>query len=384
MATRQLHVETLSAAQPKRTGDVPGDTWTCLRETGGTTVVLCDGQGHGIRAHVSATLCQSRLIGLLKAGYSLRRAVTSLAESMEAARGRDPAYTAFCVLRILNDGEAAVLSFDMPGAILLGPRHAAVLPTRTMAGGPPTVTEANCHLVPGEGVLLVTDGITQAGLGCGLRDGWTIEGVAQSVDPFLSAGGEVARLPGRLLGESLRLCGGKAGDDATVVAAVCRLGRTLSLFTGPPTDRTRDAVTVDRFLEDAGWKVVCGGTTAAIVAQRLGRSVRVEQDPDSLVAPPRHYIDGIELVTEGAVTLNQVYNLMDTDPALFEEESGVSELLRLFRAADRIHLFVGGSANPASAHISFRQQGILSRQAILPLIVGKLRAAGKLVVEELV
>ena len=384
MAARYLHVETLSAARPKHPGQASGDTWTCFREAAGTTVILCDGLGHGIRAHVAAMLCQSRLVGLLKAGYSLRRAFTSLADSMAAARGTEPVYTAFSVLRILNDGDVTVLSFDMPGVVLLGGRHAAVLPGRALTCGRTTVMESNGHLIAGEGVLLVSDGVTQAGVGRGLREGWTLEGVSGAADAFLAAGGSVRALPEHLLNQADRLCRNEAGDDATALAVACRWGRTLNLLTGPPADPARDAATVDRFLAEEGWKVVCGGTTAGVVAARMDRALRVEQDPDSLLSPPRQFIDGIDLVTEGAVTLNQVYNLIDTDPELMEEESGVRELLRLFRAADRLNLFVGGSANPASAHISFKQQGILSRRAILPLIVGKLKAAGKLVVQEAV
>lgn len=384
MAARYIHVEALSAARPKHPGEASGDTWTCFREAGGTTLILCDGLGHGIRAHVAAMLCQSRLTGLLKAGYSLRRAVGSLADSMAAVRGKEPVYTAFSALRILNDGDATVLSFDMPDVTLLGGRHAAVLPARALTCGRATVMESNGHLIPGEGVLLVSDGVTQAGVGRGLRQGWTAEGVAAAADAFLASGGPVGELPQHLLNQAARLCRGEAGDDATALAATCRWGRTLNLLTGPPADPARDGLVVERFLAEEGWKVVCGGTTAGIVAARMGRPLRVEQDPDSLLAPPRQFIDDIDLVTEGAVTLNQVYNLLDTAPELIEEESGVSELLRRFRAADRINLFVGGSANPASAHISFKQQGILSRRAILPLIVGKLRAAGKLVVEETV
>ncbi len=380
MAARYIHVETLTAGRPRHPGQTSGDTWTCFREAAGTTVILCDGLGHGIRAHVAAMLCQSRLAGLLKAGYSLRRAVGSLADSMEAARGNDPVYTAFSVLRILNDGTVTVLSFDMPGVALLGGRHAAVLPGRAITCGRATVVEANGHLVPGEGVLLVSDGVTQAGIGRGLREGWTLAGVADAADAFLASGSDVRELPEHLLDEADRLCRGETGDDATAMAVVCRWGRTLNLFTGPPVDRTRDAAVVDRFLDEDGWKVVCGGTTAAIVAGRMGRTVRVEQATDSLLAPPRQYIDDIDLVTEGAVTLNQVYNLFGAEPDLIEEESAVSDLLRLLREADRINLFVGGSSSPAAAHISFRQQGILSRHAILPLIIERLQADGKLVV----
>jgi len=126
-------------------------------------------------------------------------------------------------------------------------------------------------------------------------------------------------------------------------------------------------------------KVVCGATTAAIVARHLGRKLDIEQDPRSLVAPPRYSIAGIDLVTEGAVTLNQVYNVLDESPERHEEDSGVADLCGLLWATDRVNLTVGVAANPANGALSFRQQGILPRATIVPLLRQKLEKAGKLV-----
>jgi hypothetical protein len=139
---------------------------------------------------------------------------------------------------------------------------------------------------------------------------------------------------------------------------------------------------VRRFMKVEGLKIVCGGTTAEIVARVLGQRVSVEQNPQSLVAPPRYEIEGIDLVTEGAVTLNQVYNLLNEDIRDLTEDSGVTELCALLQIADRINIQMGTARSLADGDISFRQRGILTREAIVPLIADRLRAAGKLVVVE--
>jgi hypothetical protein len=382
VASRYVHVESIAAVRSRHAGEACGDTFVCHREPAGTTLLLCDGLGHGIRANMAATLCQARTSGLLRAGYSLRRAFESVVGTMESIKGKASAYSVISALRILNEGDATVLSYDMPGAVLLGDRHAAALHARPITLGQATVMESNCFLRPGEGVMLVSDGITQAGLGRGMKDGWTLDGVARLADRLLQEGCAMADLPARILGRAEEIGQGEVGDDCTVVAALCRLGRTLTLFTGPPSDRATDPAIVDRFLGSDGWKVVCGGTTAAIVADRLGRKLARPRDPGSLRAPPSYALEGVDLVTEGAVTLNQVHNLLETDPEEWDEASGVTELLGLMRAADKIHFLVGQSFNPASGHVSFRQQGILSRTAIVPLIAAKLEAAGKRVMVE--
>ena len=382
MAARYVHVETIAAVRSRHEGEACGDTFVCHRESAGATLLLCDGLGHGIRANVAATLCQARLSGLLRAGYSLRRAFESIVATMERGKGTEAPYSVFTALRILNEGDATVLSYDMPGAVLLGDRHATALHSRPIAMGAATVMESNCFLKPGEGVMLVSDGITQAGLGRGMKDGWTLDGVARLADRLLQEGCAMADLPERILKRAAEFGQGEVGDDCTVVTALCRLGRTVTIFTGPPSDRASDRAVVDRFLGGDGWKVVCGGTTSAIVANRLGKKLAPPRDQGSLRAPPSYELEGVDLVTEGTVTLNQVHNLLETDPEEWDEASGVTELLGLIRAADQVHFMVGQSINPASGHVSFRQQGILSRAGIVPLIAAKLEAAGKRVVME--
>jgi hypothetical protein len=138
---------------------------------------------------------------------------------------------------------------------------------------------------------------------------------------------------------------------------------------------------VGRFLQSEGRKVVCGATTAKIVGQRLGVSLEVEQS-ESLIAPPTYRLKGVDLVTEGAVTLNQAYNILDEDPTEYEEESGVTHLCDLLHGADRVNIFLGMARNPASGDIAFRQQGILPRIKVVPLLAERLRQQGKLVVVE--
>jgi hypothetical protein len=252
------------------------------------------------------------------------------------------------------------------------------LETKPLQWGKALVTETQSRLEPGEGLLLMSDGITQAGIGTAYADGWGPEGVVRFVSHSLLLGHQVQDIPRLVHREATRLWR-TAGDDCTAAVAYCRSGHVVSLFTGPPADERQDELAVRRFMDLPGTKVVCGGTTADLVARWLGERVQLEQDPISMVAPPRYEIAGIDLVTEGAVTLNQTYNLLDTEEAQLRENSGVTELRKLLREADCIHILYGVARNTAMDMVSFRQQGILPRDQIIPHLVDKLRAAGKLV-----
>lgn len=129
-------------------------------------------------------------------------------------------------------------------------------------------------------------------------------------------------------------------------------------------------------------KIVCGATTAKIVARHLGQELSVYENYQSTIAPPSYEIDGIDLVTEGVITLNQVYNVWDEDSSKLEKFSPVTDLFSLLYVADRVNIFHGQSDNPADGDISFIQTRVLSRKIIIPLLAEKLRDEGKLVVIE--
>jgi hypothetical protein len=381
MVAGYVHIEVETAQSAKRPEWPCGDVVACDRTVAATTLICADGIGSGIRARIAAEMCVSRTLESIRLGASLRKAFASIVHSME--RNRDPtgAFAAFSVARILNDGMTTILAYEAPTAILVSRMHAAVIPTRSIELGGAMVAESDCYLEPGDGLLVMSDGITQAGLGHGLPHGWQTEGVLRFINSSLSDGRSLREISELVHRESRRLWR-KDGDDCTAMMALCRRGQIVNIMTGPPALQASDAAAVRRFVQSEGLKIVCGGTTAEIVARALGESIAVEQDPQSLVAPPRYEIPGIDLVTEGAVTLNQVYNLLDEDLAEFTEDSGVTELCALLHVADRVNILSGSAKNQASGNISFRQCGILTRNRIVPLIAEKLRAAGKLVVVE--
>lgn len=409
MVTGYVHVE-VEVAQSSKKLDAPcGDVAACDRNATATTLVCADGIGSGIHAHIAAEMCSSRLVQLMRLGYSLRKAFGSVARTMQHARDPSRPFAAFSVARILNDGMTTVLSYDTPAAVLVSRHHAAALPQTAVELGGALVQESNCYLEPGDAVLLMSDGITQAGLGNGFTLGWQTEGVVRYLNDRLADGLLPKELPQALHREAVRIWTAQpsgaarrrgraaypvsatvpaakrvpaAGDDCTVMMGLCRRGHIVNILTGPPEKQADDVPVVRRFMQMEGLKFVCGGTTAELVARALKQTVMVEQDCKSLIAPPRYEIPGVDLVTEGAVTLNQVYNLLDEDIRRLTEDSGVTELCALLQVADRVNIFLGGARNHATNDISFRQRGILNRHQIIPLIAEKLRAAGKLVVIE--
>ncbi len=383
MAYKHCEIDTIQSSREQYSPC--GDVVAFERTGASTVVVLCDGLGSGIRANLMATFCGSRLLENLRQGGTLREAFVRMAVMMGQGKGdADPFYAACSVARVLNDGSATVLSYEAPAAIFVGRYSASVLRVRSITAGSEIIGEAHCHLANGESLLLTSDGITQAGMGQGLALGWQSEGVCGYLNNCFAEGFSADKLPAMVHARARKLWSGARGDDCTVSILTCRPGNSVNIFTGPPANKAKDYARVQDFILSEGFKVVCGATTAKVIARDLGRELKVREEQNSLLAPPGLCIEGVDLVTEGLVTLNQAYNILSEDPRQYEKRSGVSELCELLLAADRINFTVGAAYNPANEHISFRQLGLLSRHNIVGLLGKKLRKMGKLVVVEYV
>jgi serine/threonine protein phosphatase PrpC len=380
MVKRYLHFEVKVDQRAKKQQQACGDVVSVVRNETMATVIVCDGIGSGTAAYTAARMCQSRIERLLDEKFSLREAFLCVAASMEHWKQPGKPYAAFTIAQIRNDGAALILGYESPQAIWVTARQAQTLTQRKFLADGICGYESTCYLEPGEGLLLLTDGVTQAGIDT-FPGGWQSEGVAGHISSLLSKK-QLTDLTGHIQSKALSLNGGIDYDDATAAWIQCRQGRSLCIWTGPPAERLMDMAIAERFYAMPGKKVVCGATTSSILARTIGKQVQIEKEPTSLIAPPKYFLDGVDLVTEGAVTLNQLNNVLELQPDDFYEISAVTELYDLLSAADRVHIFLGSGKNPANEDSCFVQRGVLSREDIVPLIAQKLRRQGKCVIVE--
>ena len=96
-----------------------------------------------------------------------------------------------------------------------------------------------------------------------------------------------------------------------------------------------------------GTRVICGGTTAKIIARELGRdlSAILKRDPSGL--PPTYRMDGIDMVTEGVLTLSKVKSLLEGMTGTEVTSKGTDgALASLLLGHDIIEFAVGTRINP--------------------------------------
>ena len=374
-----IHLEIESVQTPKKNGSACGDAWRAIRKPDATTIIVADGIGSGIKANIYANMIISRFINLIDRGFSLRRAFSSIVHTMHDARGTDAPYAVFTVARILKNGEATILGYEMPEAIFIGRHSSSVVKPRNITLGHEIISETNLFLEPGEGIMMFSDGISQAGTGMGFKFGWESSGVSRFINDCQSRAINNSLLAQMVHAQAREHWRDARGDDCTVVSAFCREGKVVNIMTGPPINKADDDKVTGKFLSRTGIKIVCGATTSQVVARKLGKEVQINKAEYSMIAPPGYSIEGVDIVTEGAITLNQVYNIFEADSKRYEPDTSVTLLCDALKEADKVSFIVGRAENLGHKDIAFTQRGILPRQTIVKLLIEKLDAAGKLV-----
>ena len=138
------------------------------------------------------------------------------------------------------------------------------------------------------------------------------------------------------------------GDDSTVVVVKYRRSQEAVVLTGPPIDKALDNIVIRKFMEHNGKKIVCGGTTANIVARETGKPIYVDFNYIDPLVPPIAKIEGVDLVTEGILTLTKGLEIIESSNHLsLKSCDGASLLVKELLECDRIYFMVGLRVNPA-------------------------------------
>lgn len=354
-----------------------GDWVKVDRDGSSTLVVLSDGLGSGVKANILATLTTEIIHTMHRAGAGLEEMVETVATSLPVCRVRGIAYATFTVVD-LHESEAYLVEYDNPGVFVIRDGKLLNLPKEDRLLHERAMQESRFSVREGDYIVCVSDGCLHAGIGGLLNLGWGWPAVgkflcglaAQKVDAYVMAMA--------LLAKCNDLYQGSPGDDATAVAMRVRRAHHLTVLTGPPADRGRDVAFVAAFMSVPGEKLVCGGTTANIVARVLDK--KVEPRLDGKGGPPTAWLTGVGLVTEGIVTLHRALQLIrgvEFARELPAQSDGPTEVARALLNADSIRLMVGDAVNPAQ--VADVIQGQAFRQVLVETLVEELRRRGKVV-----
>lgn len=340
-----------------------GDKVEVIRMEDGVILVLADGLGSGVKANILATLTAKIAGTMLKEGASIEETVDTVIQTLPVCKTRKLAYSTFTIIKVDHEGKVYTVEYDNPPYVLVQNGRLVEVEKRTASIGGRMIKESNFTLGEGDVLTVISDGVVHAGVGAVLNLGWQWQHVAEHIEK-ISHGEKCAKsISKNLIETCLGLYANKPGDDSTAVTIKLRKPEIINLFTGPPKNPDDDQWVVHKLRSASGKKIVCGGTAANIVARELREEVHVNMDLIDREIPPTARIKGIDLVTEGVLTLGKaiekIKKYMDTTQCVdticnIQGKDGASQLARmLIEDCTHLNLWVGTAVNPAHQNPDF-------------------------------
>lgn len=350
-----LYLESGYTALNKKGEELCGDKVESVISGDFTTLVLADGMGSGVKANILATLTSKILCTMVSEEIPLDDCIETIIQSLPVCRVRGVAYATFSVIHINREGKGYLVEFDNPQAIFVRDGKCGDLTREEMDILGKKVYKSPLSLKENDAILVMSDGTIHAGIGMLLNFGWERNEIKAYLDNALRPEMSARCMAWLLANACNDLYMNKPGDDTTVAAVKIREELAVNLMIGPPVNKEMDNFVVTEFMRGDTKKVVCGGTSSQIVARCLNTEVRAGFEFPDREVPPIGYIDGIDLTTEGVLTMrklltlsNQYLSENDLNPKYFPKRDGASLLAdMLFERATHVNFFVGQAVNTA-------------------------------------
>ena len=271
-----------------------------------TVVVLADGLGSGVKASILSTLTSKIISTMMSEGLSLEDCVETIAATLPICSVRGVAYSTFTIVHLINNTDAEIIEYDNPQVILLRGGSNYDYPRTEMNIGGKKIYKSVIRLNEDDIFVLMSDGCPHAGMGNVYDFGWKRDEIITFMETFAEVGYTAKTLSTILVDECDRLYGNEPGDDATACVIRIRRREPMNILFGPPASRDDCNRMMSLFFSKEGKHIVCGGTTSTIAAKYLGKPIRASLNFDDPEVPPTAEIEGVDLVTEGVITINKV------------------------------------------------------------------------------
>lgn len=386
MMGMNIFVDTAFDSINKYGEELCGDKVEIVKTDDSVIAVMSDGLGSGVKANILAGLTSKIAVTMLKEGASLYETVDTIMKTLPVCKVRQLAYSTFTIVKVHFDGRVYIAEYDNPPFFLVAEGEREVIYKKEISINGKNVKESAFQLGSGDGLIIASDGVVHAGAGSVLNLGWQWENVMDYLKTLIPSKKCARDISKGLLGVCSELYQGKPGDDATVVAIKARHPERVTLFSGPPEDRRRDKYVIEKLMESCGKKVVCGGTAGNIASRELKEELTVDMDYLDLEVPPTARIRGIDLVTEGVLTLSKVleklknYHIHDgceNVSNITNGKDGASRLAGLLlKDCTHLNMLVGKAVNPAHQNPSFPTE-LCIKLNILEDIACTMRQLGK-------
>jgi sulfur transfer complex TusBCD TusB component (DsrH family) len=353
----EFHIE-IDFAQKQPSGQmVCGDVFISklIKEDGRTILVLSDGVGHGVKANVLATMTATMALNYTALYKRPEAAARIIMQALPRDSEGVKTYATFTIIELENDGMVRIVNYDNPKSVIVRngvpftPTKEYLLDIKGIENIGKVLRCREFRAQKEDRIVFMSDGITQSGMeNERMKMGWGQENVETFVVQQLARTSDISarRLTKKVLNKAIQNDGFQLRDDASCGVIYFRDPREMLLVTGPPFFKVKDCDFAQRIQDYKGIKIVCGGTTAEIIARELEKEIETEISLSDPYALPKYKMDGFHLVTEGILTIGKVEELLENYDS--EQKSGNSpaeEIVKQLMLHDRIIVLVGTRIN---------------------------------------
>lgn len=334
--------EVYARSLTKADEELCGDQTEVFRDGDSTIVVLADGLGSGVKANILATMTAKISGTMVRRGASLKETMETLASTLPECSVRKMAYSTFTLARIRDNGQVYVVEFDNPKFILVRRGEIREIPKARMEIQGKILYESRFTMDPEDFLVFISDGVVYAGTGPTMNLNWTWDDVAGFLSSLSRKDHTVRAMVLQLMGVVGALYSGKPGDDSTALGIKLHEKQDLSLFIGPPADPQDDALLfqeIEKRRREKHRIIIAGGTTANIYARESQRILEKEGQTEAGV-PPTSALPGIDLVTEGVLTVHEVIELLKRLLAENPDEGVLKDLAKSDASATMARMIV--------------------------------------------
>lgn len=359
----QYFIDVANYSVNKYGEELCGDNVEHIKTQDGTITVLADGLGSGVKANILATLTSKIAITMLKEGASIEETIDTITNTLPECSVRKLAYATFTIIKVDNDGSVYMVEYDNPSVFFYRKGEPYPIKKVEKEVNNKLIYESRFKMIENDILTIVSDGVIHAGIGQKLNLGWQWEHVNEYLSELVKLESNAEKIAANLMSVCENLYANALGDDTTVITIITRAKQYIDLFIGPPKDRQNDKLLLQNIKSAKGKVILCGGTTANIVSESFKTPIEIDLINYTSEVPPMGRMEGVELVTEGLLTLNKVKNLLSnyneqksqgTIPPPIEGLDGASTLARiLIDQSTHIHLWVGRAVNPAHQNPNF-------------------------------
>ena len=339
----------------KHDEELCGDMVQLVRDNDTTVLVLADGLGSGVKANILATLTSKILATMAAAKMSIEECVSTVIATLPVCQVRGVAYSTFTIMKITDNTDVEIIQYDNPALILLRDGKNYEYPVETHIISDKKIIYSKFGIRQDDVFIAMSDGAIFAGVGEFMNFGWQRDNIVEFAEATYDVKNSAQAVSSLILEQCNALYAQRPGDDTTIAVIKVRKRSAVNLMFGPPRDPNDLNKMMSLFFAKQGKHIVSGGTTSSLTAEFLNKPLVASIDYLDPEIPPTAHIEGVDLVTEGVLTINRVLEYAKDymgENKLYNEwhkkNDGASQISRLlFDEATDINFYVGRAVNPA-------------------------------------